>query len=334
MPQLRLTTYGRLVATPFGLLGLDENALSFALGYTFAQCPPLLHAFLKDIGFRGLRHSALQDCHVLLQEHGGKHGLKGITDIELHLPGQFYVIVEAKVGLSAPSVDQCVKYLPRFQDKNEPTKRLVALLQISDPFARSYYDADPLLKEVLVPYRWTSLIPHCIGLQKCFPQTTLSGYWLRAFRRFLEEEYSMKCFTEEVWIVSASQAALWPNGLSHYDTHVKHRIYYRQDHHATRPLYLALRTHGRIETLQRVLRVEHEVKPVDYIPDLKNVPHGWPSEPYTVWHLDEPVKLPNPIPTDDATMRARMVSCDLDILLSSASVKEAVQRMQKRRRGE
>jgi hypothetical protein len=334
MAHARLTAYGRQVTSPFGLLGQDENALSFALGYTFAQCPNLLHAFLKDIGLRGLRHAALKHCSLLLQEHGSKRGLTGITDLELHLPGCFHVIVEAKVGLSTPTVEQCVKYLPRFQEKNEPTKRLVALLQISQSFSERYYRASPSLKELLIPYTWTSLIPHCIHDQRWCPQTTLPGYWVRSFQRFLEEEYNMKCFTEEVWIVSASQVPLWPNGLSHYDTHVKGRIYYRQDRHTKRPLYLALRTQGRIEALQRVLRVEHEVQPVNCIPALKNVPHGWPSEPHTIWHLGEPVKLPNPIPTDDAAMRGRMVSCDLDILLSSSSIKQAVARMQKRSRRE
>jgi hypothetical protein len=52
---------------------------------------------------------------------------------------------------------------------------------------------------------------------------------LRDFSRLLEEEYHMRAYTDEVWIVSASTAPLWPGGWNLADTHLKGRIYYRQD---------------------------------------------------------------------------------------------------------
>jgi hypothetical protein len=64
-----LHAHDRLVTTPFGLIGTDENALSFALGYTFQQCPPLLQRFLRDIGILGLRQSTLQKARIDLQRH-------------------------------------------------------------------------------------------------------------------------------------------------------------------------------------------------------------------------------------------------------------------------
>ena len=73
--------YGHAVDTPFGLLGNDENALSFALGYTFHECPFFLHQFLSEIGVGGIRKKALADVRIDLQKHGGNLGDKGITDI-------------------------------------------------------------------------------------------------------------------------------------------------------------------------------------------------------------------------------------------------------------
>ena len=127
--SLALYAHNRLVNSPFGLLGTDENALSFALGYTFQQCLPLLQWFLKQVGIAGVYQSSLQQARIDLQR--GATG-QGITDIEIHLPGHFHVIVEAKVGLAVPTIEQCRKYLPRFKTTNEPIQKLVAVVQSPD----------------------------------------------------------------------------------------------------------------------------------------------------------------------------------------------------------
>jgi hypothetical protein len=95
MNHTALHAYGRLVTTPFGLLGTDENALSFALGYTFQQCLPLLQWFLRYIGISGVHPLALPKARIDLQRHRSGEPGQGITDIEVHLPGHFHVIIEA-----------------------------------------------------------------------------------------------------------------------------------------------------------------------------------------------------------------------------------------------
>jgi hypothetical protein len=110
--SLALYAHNRVVDSPFGLLGTDENALSFALGYTFQQCLPLLQWFLKQVRIEGVHKSSLQQARIDLQR--GATG-QGITDIEIHLPGHFHAIVEAKVGLAVPTIEQCRMYLPRFR---------------------------------------------------------------------------------------------------------------------------------------------------------------------------------------------------------------------------
>jgi len=57
----------RRVSTPFGLVGNDENALTFALGFTFQQCPSLLQEFLREIGINGVRRGSLRDVQIILQ---------------------------------------------------------------------------------------------------------------------------------------------------------------------------------------------------------------------------------------------------------------------------
>ena len=145
----------------------------------------------------------------------------------------------------------------------------------------------------------------------------------------------MKAYTEEVWIIPAQTKPLWTNGWSFHDTHIKgRRIYYRtkKDRFTSqRPLYIAFRADGKVTAIQRVDRVEHEAAPIDYVPQLRNVKGSWPSEPHTVWHLSEPVPLPRAIRTGDRNMRGRHVYCDVDILISSPTIKDAVDRMKQRR---
>jgi hypothetical protein len=318
--------HDRQVGTPFGLLGQDENALSFALGYTFSKCPALLQQFLRHLGLGGLSLGALKQAEIRLQDQRGD----GITDIEINLRGKLFVVIEAKVGLSVPAVEQCLKYLPRFQSRLAARQRLVSLVEsASTSFVQRYSAAHPELQPLLTCFHWSNLIPECLRLRSRFPRTTEEGWWLRAFHQFLEQEYAMRAFTDEVWIVPADTRPLWPGGISFYETHAKERIYFRTDCHAKRPLYIALRAHGQVTHIQRVIGVEHEAQPEDFVPKLQQA--NWPKVPRTIWILDEPKPLPHPIPTGDPTMRARQFSCDIDILLSASSVKDAVTKMKHRR---
>jgi hypothetical protein len=327
------------MTTPFGLLGHDENALTYALGFTFAKCPQLLQIFLRRIGLGGISLNTLQSATIRLQQRG--HGIDGITDIEIDVPGQRFLIVEAKVGLSVPDLEQCRKYLPRFDAHVKSQKRLIALVESgSTAFVHQHGSLCPALKPLLKAFHWSDIIPECARLRSKCQADTEEGVWLRYFQGFLEQEYQMRAFTEEVWIVSARTSPLWPGGLSYYDTHAKerpqgHRIYYRTDCHGKRPLYMAFRNNGKVTHIQRVMGVVHEAMPLEYVPELRHISaKQWPTTPHTIWLLGPPTELSRPIPTGDNTMRARQFSCDLDILISSNSIREAVQKMKDRRRDE
>ena len=327
-----LTAYGRAISTPFGLLGNGENALSFALGYTLRECPQLLQQFLAAICIPGVRLASLTSANIDLQRHGAASGHQGITDIELILPGRFHVIIEAKIGLVLPTIDQCVQYVPRLSNSNEPIKRLVALIEAPDrSFDERYKRASPILKDVLTVYNWTEFLSLCVTLMAKCGQNEDAGRAVRWFYTFLDQEYNMKAFTTEVWILPTSSEPLWPNGLSFIDTHLKCKVYYDYRRGSERPLYIAFQSGGRVDGLHRVLRIEHETPPIKYVPQLSNVADAWPkSSAHTIWHLDDPVKLPHPIRSGGKNVHRRAVKCDMDVLLSSKSVLEIETRMRER----
>jgi hypothetical protein len=330
MNYTALHAFDRLVTTPFGLLGVDENALSFALGYTFQQCPPLLQWFLRTIGIVGLNLSALRHARIDLQHHRSGTLGQGITDIEVHLPGHFHVIIEAKVGLAVPTIKQCRKYLPRFHD--EPNEKLVALIQSPDKeLLDGYATQDRALAKRLVGFNWADFIPECIRLML---GTSLSAHekeWVRAFYSFLDQEYPMKAFSTEVWILAISTEPLWPNGMSHWDIHQKYKVWWDYKEHSVRPLYLAFRVDGKLDSICRVNAIEHDVPIVERVPEMRSIKSAWPKKPSTIWHFDPPVKLAHPLRTGGG-MYNRRVRCDLDLLLSCETVQEIEVAMGKRRK--
>jgi hypothetical protein len=330
--MMTLTAYGRAVSTPFGLLGNDENALSFALGYTLRECPLLLRQFLSAIGVSGVRLNSLAAARIELQRHGAESGRKGITDIEIRLPGRFHVIIEAKVGLDLPSIEQCVQYAPRLEDSNEPVKRLVALVQVPNiSFDGRYKKSSTALRDILVAYNWCEFLLSCVQLMKTCGQDESEGRAIRWFYNFLDQEYRMKAFTTEVWIVPTSSEPLWPGGWSFLDTHLKCHVYYDHRHQTVRPLYIGFQGNGQLTAIHRVLRIEHETPPIKYVPQLSHVKDEWPRSLLTIWHLDGPVALPTLMPSGGNNVHRRKVSCDLDVLLTGKSVLDIESRMRERR---
>ena len=321
----------KLVTSPFGLLGTDENALTFALGYTFQQSFPLLQWFLKHIGVSGVQRSTLRKAHIILQRHRSGRSGEGVTDIEIHLPGRFHVIVEAKVGLAVPTLEQCCKYLPRFLETNEPVQKLVALVQSPDKtFTEIYAGKNYKLSKRLVRMNWTELFPSCIRIMQRDSAGFEQKAWVRSFHRFLDQEYEMKAYSTEAWILAISTKPLWSNGMSHWDIHQKHRVWWDYKEHTVRPLYLAFRVKGKLDSIYRVSGIEYGIPIIDKVPEMQNIKKKWPKTPCTIWHFEPPVKLPVPLRTGSG-MYNRRVRCDFDLLLSCKTVLEVEQAMKKRK---
>jgi hypothetical protein len=329
--QPSLHAHDRPITTTFGLLGIDENALSFGLAYTFQQCPLLLHWFLGQIGLPGVRRSAIAKARIDLQRHQSGDSGQGITDIEIHLPGEFHVIVEAKLGLAVPTIEQCRKYLPRFKATNEPFQKLVAVVQSPDQsFVTAYGQQDKHLSTRLVGFNWPQLFPECVRLMLGTSVPPRSKEWVRTFYSFLDQEFRMKAFTTEVWILAIDTKPLWPNGMSFWNIHQKYSLYFDRTHPTVRPLYFAFRVNGQVDAIYRVSRIEQLVRTIDLVPELVHLKKPWPKEPYTIWHFGPPVPLANPLRTGSG-MYNRRVRCDLDLLLTCKTVQKIEEAMGKRR---
>ena len=107
MPEFRI--HGRPASSVFGLHRDKENDATLALGWTLSKSTTFLSLLLKKLG---LDDSQLDKASVRLQQYG-TGSTEGITDIEIEVPGEFFLIVEAKIGWVLPSEAQIEKYWRR-----------------------------------------------------------------------------------------------------------------------------------------------------------------------------------------------------------------------------
>lgn len=326
----RLLSRGRQVQSPFGISRTDENALTAALGYTLHRCPLLLHRFLKLVGVGGIRRSSLEHVVIDIQRHQTGESGNGFTDIEIRLPGRFHIIVEAKVGMSVPGLQQCQKYAETLRKEDEPIQRLVTLVNSPDQhYVAQHTSRDPSLVGIVVPIFWPTFLTACIQIMN--NDTSEAREWARHFYTFLDGEYRMKAFTTEVWLLSVNTKPLWPGGISLWDIHQNHRVYFDRTHPTVRPLYIAFRVRGKVDAIQRVTKIEHGLVMQEIVPDLVRFKsQNWPRLEHTVWYLDDPVPLVKPLRTGEG-MFNRRVRCDLDLLLSCNTVQEIESAMGQRR---
>ena len=103
-----------------------------SLGWVLATCPGLLAAFgEKSVG--GTTKLQWSGAEVRLQRFDDQFG--GFTDIEILIPGQLHLIVEAKVGWGLPEKAQLRLYRPRFL--SEPKRGFVILTEASPEYVMS-----------------------------------------------------------------------------------------------------------------------------------------------------------------------------------------------------
>jgi hypothetical protein len=329
----------RPVKSIFGLLGYDENAFTFALGYTLQQSTHFMQNILNILNIKGLRKSTLNKAEIYLQKYDENSEGGGRTDLEIIIKNRLHLILEAKVNFNIPSIEQCIKYVDRLQNtlRNSPSTKckLVMLLDIDPkPTIELYHKKNIELKTLLDGLYWADIFEKSQSAINKEVSSSVENYSLKQFGIFIEKELNMKSYTDEIWVVPTNKHPLWKEGWSFYDTHLKGQIYYRKKKDGytnVKPLYIAFRCNGKVEFIQRVVKIEHEIPVIDVLPQLGNIRTRWPSEPHTIWHLDKPVKLPHAIPVKDRTIQQLPTSYDIDVLLTAPSIKDARVLMQKRK---
>jgi hypothetical protein len=324
-----ITVTGDKVETVFDLLGRKENDITFALGWGLAQSDDLLHEFLEAVR----APSAYVDAATLdLQRYRKDESRAGITDIEISSP-LAHVIVEAKRGWNIPHRDQLLLYLPALQSSRAEGKdvRFVVLTQWGEEaYVRSVLGSDldgvPIVTLGLGQIANVAALVAARERRLRFRQLMLE---LAAYLRGVA--YVRDRHDNRVYVVSLSKEAS-EMGVSYIDVVRKHGIYWypaggRGGWPKTPFNYMGFRYHG---TLQSI----HYVESASVVPDLSEAVDGFvrPQDWGPAWllTLGPAIPIPPGIRTGPKIQRSARRTIDIDLLLTSPTISEALEQMRTR----
>lgn len=326
MPELVL--HARPVATVFDLLGHDENDMTAALGWGLAHSHAMLRRFAERV-LPGL--SITEPVVIELQQHDQLDA--GFTDIEIKAPN-VHAIVEAKRGWDPPSEAQMRRYEARFATVGAVDQRFVVLTQNgAEQVVRHRLGAwappPPISVAIL---GWSDLVASAEAASRegRLGERHLAAE-LSAYLRGVADMRETK--SNEVYVVSLSRQpwAGWPIDLTPVDEIERHRMYHYPtvgSYPKIVPNYMGFRYDGKLQSVHHV----DEYSIVD-------TPHGHiPGGPDSLWEvphfllrLGPPIRPDHEVRTGTGIVRSTRVTVDIDLLLTSATITEALAATRARR---
>ena len=331
----QLMVHGQKVDTVFELLGNNENAMTYSLGWALAKSGFFSSALAQMLEVvNGFSNS----MHIRLQDHAQE---KGYTDIELIDPGEHHIIIEAKRGFTVPGKDQLEKYADRLLARAD-TKAKPSLVVLAES------DRDETWLELHVPpnvkgipvraiswRRFQSMALHSIA-QASHEEKRL----LKQLIQYLDKVTSMQNQNSNlVYVVSLNSSTFSDSKITFIDVVEEFGKYFhpvggsKGGWPVEPPNYIAFRYHG---ALQSIHHIESYTAIEDYYPHFP-VPENSPAgEPHYLYTLGTAIKPPHEVRTNDANgnypnlFRSARKWCFLDLLLTCDSVAEAAGKTRER----
>jgi hypothetical protein len=313
----------REVHNLFQLLGEDEDSISLAIAWALRNAPSLLSFFLKRVvGFSGNR------TDVQIRIHRYEAG-SGITDIELIVPGEVHVIIEAKRGWALPGSEQLTLYARRtsFVRSAAPIKRIVTLSECSQAYAKSHLPVKKIGSIPIDHVAWDDLLADATSAEAS------SGHVEKRLLRELLQYLgfvmtnqpkdsnlvyvvSLASYTEDGWTTS------WIDIVKKYSRYF-HPVGGRWPKDP--PNYMGFRFAGRLQSI-------HHVDDFEVIENLKAACRGIPNtpvDPHYLYKLGPAITPPREVKNGSVYPSGR-VWCAIDTLLTCNTVSEARDRTQAR----
>ena len=330
-----LMAHGNKVETVFELLGENENAITYSLGWALAKCPSFCSAFAKLLG---IDNGFSDEMHIRLQDHANE---KGFTDIELIDPAKHHVIVEAKRGFTVPSDKQLEKYADRLLASTEAkAKKLLVVLAESDRDERWLkLNVPKKVKGIRVlPITWRRF--QDMAQQSIKTAKHEQKRLLHQLIHYLGKVTSMQNQdSNAVYVVALGQGNFENSKIPYIDVVEKYRKYFhpvgggKGGWPVEPPNYIAFRYRGE---LQSIHHIDSYTVIDNYYPHFP-VPEQSPTNrPHYLYTLGPTIKPPKQTPTNDSKGRFPKIVmssrkwCFIDLLLTCGSVAEAANKSRDR----
>ena len=332
----QLMVHDQKAETVFDLIGSDENAMTYSLGWALAECDGFCESLSVMLGIADGFSDA---THIRLQEHVRE---KGFTDIELHDPGRHHIIIEAKRGFTVPSTNQLEKYADRLSaDGDTKANKMLVVLAESD--------RDDQWQAQHVPTSIKGIAVRAISWKKiqqvarnCMVSATYAEKrWLEKLSQYLGRVTTAQNQNSNmVYVVSLSQKIVFEEQkITYIDVVEKFDKYFHPvggDKHGwpvEPPNYIAFRYHG---ILQSIHHVESYIVIENYYPHFPVHQDSPTGEPHYLYELGEAIKPTHRTPTNDPKKhypppyRSARKWCFIDLLLTCDSIAEAVGKTKER----
>jgi hypothetical protein len=321
---VKLLRYQKPVATIFDLLGTKEDDMTYSLGYVVSRSPHFAAALLKVIVGRDLQ--AHQEGVVRLQTIAKEE--KGRTDIEIKVGEEVFVVIEAKRGPWLPSEKQLRRYLPVVCREKAKERRLVAVTNATEDYARMALPAQ-LDGVPVVHIAWRRL--RRLAEEARSQETNRNKHLLDEFAEYLREIVTMENVRSNMALVLVlNRNGAW--GLSFKDVVYQHHRYFdpvERHRHGT-PNYLAFRYDSRLQSIHHVDRVEIFTNPRDVFPTAQNAS----IKPHYLFHLGPAIRPAHAVKNGPKVVRNGRRYCMIDTLLTCATITEAYLETKRRLDGE
>lgn len=306
-----LIVRGSEARTVFSLLGGDENAATFALGWTLSRSPALLGAFLNRLALA----LPTQEVRVELQRHADD---AGFTDIELIVPDKLHIVIEAKVGAAVAGAAQLERYRPRFGRAH--AKQAIVSISAAPAYAASRLLA-PSLDGVPISHLSWSDVRRLARDAALAAAGSTERRWLRDLDKHLEGYVATQVTSSNiVYVVALSNQEIAP-GYTWIDVVETDHAYFhpigRGGWPTSPPNYLGFRYDGQLQSVRHVEGAELVAALGERNPRWD----GWTD--HMLYRLGPPMRPA--VPLRSGMTYANRVYCAIDLLLSGAcaTIKQA-----------
>ena len=314
---MKLLRYRRSVASIFDLLGRKEDDMTYALGFVASRSPKFATGLVRAIG--GPKGEANQGL-VRLQEVEGD----GRTDVEIELPKTFHAVLEAKRGPWLPTLHQLEKFLARLRTVGAPVQRLVTVTNAPRQYAQA------LLPEVVgdVPLRhlsWRDV--RRLALAARPHETNRNKNLLDEFDTYLKGILGMETIRSNmVYVLSLGAGSAW--GMNFKQVALEQAAYFDpvSRYRSGLPNYMAFRYDGRLQTIHHVESTEIFENPRQLFKDAEDRE----VEPHYLFRLGPAIRPPHEVRNGPSIRQANRVWCMLDLLLTSATITDALKETKRR----
>lgn len=308
----------RLVSNVFSLLGDKENHITYSIAWGLSRSPQFLRHFIKEVINETVNPESVT---ISLQEHEAK---AGVTDIEIRLPGELHIILEAKRGWNLPGLKQLQQYANRESFKHSKSARrlLVTLSECSSDYALRNLEAKYIEDIQVIHVSWRQVTTCARRAYKSGSYSEKQLLW--GLETYLEGLMTtQKTDSNLVFVVSLGSDTPEGWGISWIDIVNKRSLYFHpaaKGWPAVPPNYIAFRYHGKLQSIHHV--EDYEV--VDTLNErIPEIPQNKEDKgPRFLYRLGKCFAPAHDVPTGNIYPSGR-VWCMLDTLFTSSTIAKA-----------